>query len=827
MRDGLAAREDLDGLAWCRAYASEADRWLGKLFGKALAEAGPVSVGSVALLAVGGYGRGELYPGSDLDVVLVHAGGGDVEGIANAIWYPIWDEGIKLDHSVRTPAEMISAASEDPRVLLGLLTARQIAGSRSLAEAACNEVRALWRREAASLLEGVLSADSARREHFGELAFLLEPDLKEAAGGLRDLTSIACFEMIDSHLSRADDTGRLGRHHELLAAARVDLQRYADRPGDRLLLQEQEGVAGQLGFRSADELMVAVARAGRAVTGAYEDILFRLGSLRRSGHGNSAAGLFRWRRGRRRAPHGAPRRHDTSRGSVVPVGDDVGVLEVSSEVLTYREVVHVNNPGSAGSASLAFRVAAVSAQRDLPIARGTLFELGKSVTATEVPWPEEVQVAFMRLLECGAAATRPLEQLSQEGILSGCISEWEHVVNLHQRNAYHRYTVDRHLIETAARAAEYKGPIADRVVLLTAALFHDIGKGLGGDHSRVGAAAARRACTAMGMKEPQVSMVSTLVRHHLVLPELATRRDVEDPVTWEKVVTAFADPGMLSMARVIAKADGESTGPSAWGGWKEHLIDRLVENVARRMEQPSGGEAATSPDGSGAVVHPRRAAVRAEAAATSQAVETEAAVPSQVSSTSVQFIEDAGISRVMVKSSDRPGLISAISAVLAMRGIDVRSADISSIGDVAIDSFVIERRIGDWPEWEMVAEEIDAVISGELKAEVELAKREQAYGRARSTRAGELVFAVSIDPDASAEDGVVEVHASDSVGLLYRLTKVLYDSGFDVTRARVSTIGDEVVDSFYLRRDRLDPILADEKRREAFEDLLLKAARGQ
>jgi len=267
-RQTLLDDPDLKGLAFCRAYAHEADVWLSAIAERAVAGGHP---NHLALLAVGGYGRGELCPFSDLDVVLVHTGRGDVAKVADAIWYPVWDQGVHLDHSVRRPKEVLEAASGDLRVALGLLDARVIWGEHKVAEPIIGDAIDLWRAEGAEWLDTLAEQMHERHVNQGDVAFLLEPDLKESHGGLRDvnvLNAIAAgFPLLDDYV----DLSSLQPAAELLTDVRVELHRRAGRALDRLLLQEQDHVASVLGFGSADELMAHVAEAGRSISWLTDD----------------------------------------------------------------------------------------------------------------------------------------------------------------------------------------------------------------------------------------------------------------------------------------------------------------------------------------------------------------------------------------------------------------------------------------------------------------------------------------------------------------------------------------------------------------------------
>src|SRR6202012_4285254 len=267
-RAELLAEPGLRGQEFCRRYAAEADAWLSGLAEQAAADARR----HLALIAVGGYGRSSLCPFSDLDVVLVHTGHRDIGKVADAIWYPVWDEGVHLDHSVRRPSEVLSAAAEDVRVALGLLDGRLVWGEPRVAEPLLHKTRSAWRDRLAALYLPLLEKQMAeRRATAGDVAFLLEPDLKESHGGLRDVSVLRAISAFAPLLADYADLDSLNGATALLTDIRVELHRLAQREHDKLLLQDQDQVAAALGFADADALMLAVSTAGRQIAWVSDD----------------------------------------------------------------------------------------------------------------------------------------------------------------------------------------------------------------------------------------------------------------------------------------------------------------------------------------------------------------------------------------------------------------------------------------------------------------------------------------------------------------------------------------------------------------------------
>ena len=547
LRAALLADRTITGTAWCQRYAETADLWLSELFASAT---GGDDHG-VALLAVGGYGRGSLAPGSDLDLLLVHEPKRRVGRIAESIWYPIWDGGLPLDHSVRTAKEVARVMDGDIKVALGLLDARLVTGDATVAAEVFERSSAIWRKRTRSWLPALDAVTRARHERFGDLAFLLEPDLKEARGGTRDLHLLRSLVQVAPVVADAIATGAVRRAGETLAAVRVELQRPMAQGSNVLLLQDQDAVAERMGMSDADALMAAVSDAARAISWASDDA---------------------WRRVE--VFLAGPKRRKTTVETPLERG----------LVLRDGEVALGHGADPAVDPSLALRAAASSAELDRPLARWTLDRLSRRALAPEGVWPPDVLQAFLRLLGSGRPAIAAVEALDQQGVWMRYLPEWHHVRNRPQRNAYHRFTVDRHLLETTANAATMQSSVARPDMLLLGAIFHDIGKGRPEDHTAIGITVAAEIASRMGLDADDVALLQNLVRYHLLLPDVATRRDLDDPSTATSVAASVVDHTTLELLAELTEADSLATGPAAWSPWKAGLVKRLVELVAGRLE---------------------------------------------------------------------------------------------------------------------------------------------------------------------------------------------------------------------------------------------------
>ena len=743
------ARQDLvdgslTGAPLRQALTSLYDGWLAQ----ALGDRGP----GVALVAVGALGRRDPTPGSDLDLVLVHART-DVSEIADALWYPIWDSGIDLDHSVRTVEEAASVAREDLKAALGLLDARFIAGDESLGQQLISATRASWRATAGKRLPELRAFVEERAQQFGEVAFLLEPDLKSARGGMRDVHALHAVAIAQV----ADVPGEAVREaYEVLLDVRGELHRQTGSAGrrvvDRLLMQEQDGVAAGLGLEDADALMVRVSTAARAIAFASDT------TWRRVAPASTRKGIFR-----RGAPAASRR----------PLADDV--VEQDGEVVLARDAT------PAEDAELVLRVAEAAARHRLPIAPITLTRL-LDCPPLPIPWPSSALDHFVGLLASGPPAVAVFEGLDQAGLLVRLLPEWETVRSKPQRNSYHRFTVDRHLVEAAAAAAALTRRVSRPDLLLLGALLHDIGKGLPGDHTEVGMVVVRDLAPRLGLDPADVEVLVAMVEHHLLLPDVATRRDLEDPATARGVADAVGSLEVLELLHALTEADSAATGPAAWSAWKGQLIADLVRRASALLD----GSPAPSPA-------PLSGTQERLVAAGELALEAEG-------------------DEVTVVAPDRPGLLSLSAGVLALHRLDVRSASGFSRGATAVTVFRVSPRFGSLPDWSLVRDDLRRAVEGTLPLAEKLAAREAAYARTDQPVAASTVRLVD---DASETSTIVEVRAPDELGVLHRITAVLDHFGLDVRSAHISTLGADVVDAFYV------PVLTDPVRRDQLVQSLL------
>jgi [protein-PII] uridylyltransferase len=704
---------------------TETDRWLAGLLG---AEPG------VALVAVGGYGRKELLPGSDLDVLMLHGGRDGIAQIADRIWYPVWDSGARLDHAVRTVPQARRVARNDLKVALGLLNARHVAGDTDLTTRLREGALEDWRSNARVRLAELKALHEERTRLHGELAFLLEPDLKESRGGQRDVHAIQAIAA--AWVAPAPGPKVRAAYEQVLDARHV-LHEVTGRRLDRLVLEEQDEVARTLGLLDGDALLRQLAGAGRTVAYAV-DHAFRQAD--RAAGGRRALGL-RMRRGK------LDRR---------PLAD--GVVEQDGEVVLARAAMPQTDP------VLVLRAAAAAAQVGLPLAPRALARLAEC-PPMPIPWPPDARNALLALLGAGASAIPVWEALDQEGLVAALIPDWERVRNRPQRNPLHRFTVDRHLVECAANAAALARDVSRPDLLLLAALLHDIGKGWPGDHSVSGEVVARDVCKRVGLNEADVELVAEAVRHHLLLPVVATRRDLDDPMTVQHVATTVRSRTLLEVLHALSIADGLATGPAAWNDWKAGLVADLVRRVSAVLDgDPMPAPVPLREDQLALVGNGGPAAI-------------------------------VNGSEVTVVALDRPGLLWRAAGVLASHRLTVRGANATAVGETAVTVFNVVPEFGDPPDSILVSSDLRRMLEGRLDVEDRLERRARAV---RPHGASAPPPKVTLVDNASTTATVVEVRAHDEPGLLWRIGRALGECGLNVHAARIETLGAEAVDVFYV-----------------------------
>ena len=691
--------------------------------------------GSVALTAVGGYGRGELAPGSDLDILILHDGSNkadDLSQFINGFLYPLWSAGRAVDHSVRTRAQTRDIAAEDIRVALGLLDLRFIQGNKDLFTTVDEDSRDSWRNNQKRNLPKLRESLEERANRSGELAFLLEPDLKEARGGLRDINALHAIEASGVVAVALE---RMASGQALLSNVRDVLHELSGKTRDQLLLTEQDKVAAEMGFADADALMLEVAKSARSV-----DYLMDL-----TWHRIDQKSGKSWLR-KKSSP-------EVARG-----------LVLENEEISIKPGYEISKDPEIG-----LRAAASAAQRGVPISIDACIAMAENFTALPTPWPRSVREDLVSLIGGGIEMLRVFEALDQEGLIAKWIPEWAHVRFLPQRNVLHRHTVDRHMLETAVRAAALTRTVKRPDLLLVGALFHDIGKGFANkDHSEYGEELILPLAKRIGFDEEDCNILGLMVREHLLLSEVATRRDLDDPATIALVNERVKDPDSLQLLHALSIADGQATGRTAWSDWKASLVSTLVNKCLAAM---SGTKPVAQPE-----LTPK--------------IELTGEI-------SLAIEEGDGIFEIDVIARDQVGLLSIVAGVLSICRLEVRAARTKTTNEIAVFRWTVATDPNvEMPSESKLLELLHKGIHGELDIGRKIDERVENYRRNPGIPTPPPVVTVMNDIATSAT--VVEVRMHDRPGVLYSVAKAISRTGVDIRAAIVSTLGAEAFDTLYV-----------------------------
>jgi [protein-PII] uridylyltransferase len=729
--------------------------WLAEVWRSAT---GGARLEGVALAAVGSLGRADAGPLSDYDLVLLHSERSlpakELTSLADRIWYPIWDAGVRLDHSVRTVSQCRQVAAGDLVAAVGLLDLTPLAGDVELVAAARSTVAHDWRGNARKRLPSLVEALSSRHQRQGDVAQSLEPELKEAHGGLRDMTVLTA--LAEAWLADRPHGGVDAAHAHLLDV-RDAVHVVTGRGRDRLGRDEHDAVAALLGHQDADDLLTSVSSAGRVIAYALD------GTLRRAGQSQRARTL----------------RVGPRRPQMTPLGH--GFFASDGEVVLGSARLAETDAG------MPLRGAVVAARAGLPISPVTLENLARTSPPPPQPWPPALRDLLGDLLASGPGLGPVWEGLDQVGIVDAWLPEWAAVRSRPQRSAVHRHTVDRHLVETVVRAAGLVRRVSRPDLLLVSALLHDIGKVRGAhDHSATGADLTSGIATRWGFPPGDVEALVTLVREHLTLIELATRRDHQDPATVDAAVEAVGgDREVFETLLALTEADASAAGPLAWTDWRATLLDQLAVAVRDRLDGPPAGMA----DVEVAAGAPGADALRAELVAAVRSGEPQ-----------VRVLATGGTHRLDITDLDRVGLFADTAGLLAAEGHTVRTAILRTVDGIAANEWHVESPGGAVPDPARIARGLARLSSGDRGPLATLDRRRsqtsRPSGRAALGSPGQARALVV--PGASSDATVLEVRAQDRPGLLHELGAAVAAAGISVRSAHIATYAGQTLDTFYL-----------------------------
>ena len=799
--------------------------------------------GKVALIALGGYGRRELYPFSDIDLLLLHdwRSGKAMQAVAESILYPLWDAGFEVGHSVRSIKDAIRFAGEDFFFQVALLDARLLTGSEPL-------FTKLLGRYQKKILDGkrhvfvktMEEFRASRRQRFGSHAYLLEPHIKEGKGGMRDIQAMlwvarAVFSLPD--LDAMTEAGLLTKQKQekfthswnMLARIRNRLHYISRRKNDQLIFEYQEEMATSFGYQDS-EGQLAVEQFMRDVYGHLQNIAVITDLFFE--HVHESLGMA----GK------AGRERELEKGIV----ERNGTLHLSDpEALTRRP-------------HLLMRVFLQAGRTGLPLHHRLKQQIHAHLHLVDEKFRTSRRVArpFLELLTGGKKVMEVLEAMLETGLLSAYIPEFADIESLAQHDLYHIYTVDRHQLQTVAELNNLRRDEIDLFaeleeqlhLLFLAALLHDIGKGHRTDHSRLGAEMITQAGGRLGLSENEITTLSFLVRYHLYLPENALRRDLEDQEFIRQTAELIKDTERLAMLYLLTIADSRATGPSAWSDWKATLLAEFYLKTKACLDagcvtDPAADQA--EDQGVSWLRERIRADIRDEEglhlgpedlpgdylmAFTPEMVGHHLRLhrdhASQLQQRVLLFPEPRqGYWSVLMLSKDRPGLLAKLCGVLALHNFSVLAAQIFTWPDQTVvdvlDVLPVTASEVDEESWQALEEDLNKAVTYRLDIGRKLHGKKFGLGLSRKRNVQQLEQKVIVDNTSSRRFTVIEVYGGDAPGALYKLTQTLADFGLDIHRARIATEVEQLIDIFYvLKRDGRR--LADEGEIEQIRQTLMK-----
>ncbi len=723
----LADDPTLTGRAACHRRTERMDAVL-----RRLGEAAFGDNSGWALIALGGYGRRDLAPRSDVDVMLASSRPIDPDRVQR-LWYPLWDAGVRLGHSVRTVKQYADLIGGDLATATSGLSARHLAGDPQTTRRALEIAQQNWIAEGRQWMRVLAESVLERHDGAPDVAWALEPDVKAGRGGLRDIHAIGWgldWYRLTDRTPPPVDIARITALEDLLLDIRVAMHR-ANGTTDHLVMQDQEAVAIELGTTSSVDLLMLISRTGRSVARISDGFWFDVApptstqSIMTPAGWQLAAGRLGWLR--------------------PEVPDPASVVEAAT----------------------------VAARNGLRFERATLKRLAE-VPPPATPWSDSLRSRFIELLGAGPGIADVIDALDGAGFWSTLVPEWTEVSSRPQRNSYHRFTVDRHLIETVINGSARLELTPRPDLLLLACLVHDLGKVGHGDHTAIGMDLAAGLGARIGLDVEDTATLRLLVEHHLLLAEVATRRDLEDPMTVDSVVARLGNDLHIDLLHSLTIADSLATGPAAWSSWKSSLIETLVERSHQALQGATP--------------------VRFERVALPEVVEVQRLVRRDgrprwiISSNSITIV-----------AVDRPGLFARLSGALSLSGAIVLEAAAQSADGLAIDRFVVDWDLGG-EQWNRVATNLELALTSRLALTARLAERSRSY---RSPRTSPAMFEpeVRILTTDSEHHTVIEASGPDSVGLLSRLARAMAELALDIRQARVTTMGLDAVDSFYVQQN--------------------------
>ncbi len=785
----------------------------------------------MAVMAVGGYGRGEMAPYSDVDLLFVTPWKvtGKVESIIESCLYMLWDLRWKVGHASRTVKDCLRLGKDDFTIRTTFLEMRQIAGDDALAEELQTALRdQLFAGTIGEFIEAKLEERATRHKKQGGQRYMLEPNVKEGKGGLRDLQALywiakylhgvdKAAELVPLGVFTQDEYDAFDAAERFLFAIRCHLHLIAGRAQDQLTFDNQVQIAERMGYedhggrRAVEHFMQAYFRHATRVGELTRIFLTAL----EASHVKQEPGLFGFLRGRKRGRrkklkpgYAVKQNRLTVEDEAAFFTDKLNILRIFEEALRTGYLLHPD----------AMRM--ISARLDL--------------IDEELRRDPEANRIFLDLLLKHGNPERALRRMNELGVLGAFLPEFGEIVAMMQFNMYHSYTVDEHTIQVVSTLAQIEReelleelPVAsgilargvNRKVLYIACLLHDLGKGRKEDHSILGARIARSLCPRLGLKPAECETVEWLVRYHLLMSDMAQKRDISDPRTVRDFAKAVKTRERLDLLTVLTVCDIRGVGPDTWNNWKATLLrglhrttsialDTGLEDLNRDKLESEAKRALRE-----ALEGWEKSDLRTEMGRHYGPYWQGLDLPSQV--TFAEMLRDLGedeiridtrrdldrdATRVCFALADHPGIFSRLAGALSLVGANVVDARTYTSKDgFATAVFWVQDSDGNPYEEARLPRlkgMIDKTLKGEVVASEALERRDKIKKRERPF---DVPTNITFDNDGSEIYTIIEVDTRDRPGLLYDLTKTLAANNVYIASAVIATYGAQVVDTFYVK----------------------------
>ncbi|MGH7774562.1 MAG: [protein-PII] uridylyltransferase [Candidatus Binatia bacterium] len=806
------------------------------------------------LIAQGGFGRGELNPHSDIDLLFLHTWKVTpyVESVAEKLLYTLWDAGLQVGNATRSIAESIRLAGKDVKVKTALLDTRYLCGDYNLysdLEKAVEEH--LLRKNEDRFIREKLAENRLRHERYGGSVYLLEPDIKEGEGGLRDIHTALWIAKVRHQIRGLDELVPLGVIHardlaELKAAqdflwrVRNELHFSSGKHQDQLTFEEQERVGRALGFESERKL--------KAV-----EVFMRGYYL----HASQVSRLTSLIIHRLTQPSGATDGKAHASGREVREGIRIsgGSLWVSNPAIL---TLHPGNLISIFAEIQRHKVEMSQETRELLREYLSLIDERYRRSAS-------ANLPFFEILKWKDRVYETLLEMHRCGVLGAFIPEFGRLLCMALHDLYHIYTVDQHSLRLIKEMERLKaGEFRESLPLLTqlarevekieilylGLLFHDVGKGYGGGHSEIGSRMTRSVARRMRLNVDDTAQLEFLVRHHLLMAHAAFRRDLDDEKTIVDFARTMGNINNLKMLYLLTYADMRAVGPKVWNNWKGSLLEDLYLRALAVLEGLEKGEFQREDRRSRIRrIHARlrrrlsrrhdRESIRAFLQSMPERyflATPEEEMPShfelmrqfgdQVYLSTVRHLPEREYSEMVICARDRPGLFSRITGVFAAMGLDILSARITTRKDgLILDVFRISHSgqpevVMESQKWAGVRTLLEQVLTGSL----DVARLVEESGRPSlfRKRGPKVPTIIQIDNEASEDFTVVEVYTRDRIGVLFTITYGIHQLGISIHLAKISTNVDQVADVFYVT-DREGGKIQDKGRLETIRQTLYQS----